>query len=203
MGTFVQIPSLTSEHRLGMSDLLPPSPSAVPPSAKPSPSPSPLGSSTPADTTQLSPRTLPFSNAAASSSSTSLNSLSSLSHSMNGDHPLSLPTTHGRSHSLHSAFSAQPSSQPSDPHLQQLNGAGAGPAIRSLDFAALLRSNDAMHAELARTVDDLAQWLGVVEADLGALLDIGEDTIEEETEAEDAFARARASPYVEPMDVQP
>lgn len=60
-----------------------------------------------------------------------------------------------------------------------------------------------MHAELARTVDDLAQWLGVVEADLGALLDIGEDTIEEETEAEDAFARARASPYVEPMDVQP
>lgn len=60
-----------------------------------------------------------------------------------------------------------------------------------------------MHAELARTVDDLAQWLGVVEAGLGQLLDGGEDTIEEEAELEDIFARAQATQHAEPVDVQP
>lgn len=201
----LKIPSLTSEHRLGISDLLPPSPSAAPPTSKPSPSPSPLGSSTPADTTQLSPRTLPFSNTAASSSSTSLNSISSLSHSLNGDHVPPLPTTHGRSQSFGASHHGFPSSQASS-HLSGLhtNGVAAGgPALRPLDFATLLQSNDIMHAELARTVDDLAQWLGVVEAGLGQLLDGGEDTIEEEAELEDIFARAQATQHAEPVDVQP
>ena len=85
--------------------------------------------------------------------------------------------------------------------MQQLNGAAAGPAIPPLDFAALLQSDDLMHAELARTVDDLAQWLGVVEVGLGALLDSGEDTIEEEAEAEDVFVRNGVAPHAEPVNV--
>ena len=36
-----------------------------------------------------------------------------------------------------------------------------GPAPPPLDFSALLQSDDAMHASLAQTVDDLAQWLAV------------------------------------------
>lgn len=161
-----------------MADLLPPSPSAVP-TSKPSPSPSPLGPSTPADGAHSSPRTLPFTNAAASSSSTSLNSLSSLqNYSLSGDHSTPLSNAHARSHSfgmLQSSFA----SLPSDPSM--------GPALRPLDFAALTASDDAMHAELARTVDDLAQWLGVVEVGLTQMLETaGEPTIEEEQEQEDS-----------------
>lgn len=41
----------------------------------------------------------------------------------------------------------------------------------------------ATHAELARTVDNLAQWLSVVEAGLTHMLDkTSDDTIEEEQE---------------------
>ena len=58
-----------------------------------------------------------------------------------------------------------------------------GPPVRPLDFSALVASDEAMHAELARTVDDLAQWLGVVEAGLAQMLETaGEPTIEEEQE---------------------
>ena len=61
-----------------------------------------------------------------------------------------------------------------------------GPMIRPLDFASLMYSNDAMHAELARSVDDLAQWLNVVEVGLTHMLEsAGEPTIEEEQEQED------------------
>lgn len=85
-----------------------------------------------------------------------------------------------------------------------MNGiAGPGPAIHPLDFAALLQSNDVMHAELARTVDDLAHWLGVVEVGLGTLLDGGEDTIEEEAETEDVFSRSQAPRYANSVNVQP
>jgi hypothetical protein len=44
-------------------------------------------------------------------------------------------------------------------------------------------SHDATHAELAKTVDDLTQWLSVVEIGLIGMLDrANEDTIEEEIE---------------------
>jgi len=44
-------------------------------------------------------------------------------------------------------------------------------------------SHEAAHIELARTVDDLTQWLSIVEVGLIGMLDkINEDTIEEEQE---------------------
>lgn len=42
-------------------------------------------------------------------------------------------------------------------------------------------SHEGTHAELARTVEDLTQWLSVVEVGLSGMLDTaGEDTITEE-----------------------
>lgn len=59
----------------------------------------------------------------------------------------------------------------------------AGPALRPLDFGALMQSHDTTHAELAHTVDELAQWLAVVEVGLTHMLDRStQDTIEEEQE---------------------
>ena len=171
--TTPQIPSLTSEHRLGMTDLLPPSPSAMP-HARSSPSPSPLGQG---DGGYASARNLPFTNSAASSSSTSLNSLSSLQNfSFTTDSSPSMAQSHARSHSysysaLHSSFT----SSPSDPLI--------GPPLHPLDFAPLMHSHEETHTQLARTVDDLAQWLSVVEIGLTQMLEkASEDTIEEEQE---------------------
>ncbi len=46
-----------------------------------------------------------------------------------------------------------------------------------------MHSHEATHAELARTVDELHQWMSVVEAGLAQMLDrTTQDTIEEETE---------------------
>ena len=43
-------------------------------------------------------------------------------------------------------------------------------------------SDDTTHAELARTVDDLTQWLSVVEGGLNSMLERFADIIEEEGE---------------------
>ncbi|KAF7792280.1 hypothetical protein EIP86_003316 [Pleurotus ostreatoroseus] len=189
----LKIPSLSSEHRLGMTDLLPPSPSAVPHS-RPSPSPSPLAQS---DTAVPSPRATPFANSAASSSSTSLNSLSSLQNfSFTTDSSPSMAQSHMRSHSysysaLHSSFT----SSPSDPLM--------GPPLLPLDFAPLVHSHEETHTQLARTVDDLAQWLSVVELGLSHMLDkASEDTIEEEQEQEDVTAAYSYTP-IDPLSIIP
>lgn len=161
-----------------MSDLLPPSPSAAP-LPRASPSPSPLGSLTPADMAQYSPRTLPYTNFGASSSSTSLNSLSSLQNFTLGNES-STPAggSHARSYSysaLHAAFT----SSTTDPVT--------GPTLRPLDFGTLMNSHEATHSELAGTVEDLAQWLSVVEIGLTSILDkAAEHTIEEEQEQEES-----------------
>jgi len=69
--------------------------------------------------------------------------------------------------------------------------AWGGPAIRPLDFPALMRSHEATHSELARTVEDLASWLSVVELGLVQMLDKAtQDTIAEEQEQEEADAAA-------------
>ena len=46
-----------------------------------------------------------------------------------------------------------------------------------------MQNHETTHAELARTVDELQQWMSVVEAGLTLMLDrTTQDTIEEETE---------------------
>ena len=82
-------------------------------------------------------------------------------------------TSHSRSLSLtHGSFPALP-----------LPGDLTGPPLQALDFGSLMQSHDATHAALAHTVDDLAQWLSVVEVGLAHLLDQGnQSTIQEEQE---------------------
>ncbi|OBZ68147.1 hypothetical protein A0H81_11881 [Grifola frondosa] len=166
----LKIPTLTSEHKLGMSDLLPPSPSPFPPSSRPSISSS-AWSSISSDAGASGVRTLPHSNSAASSSTTSLNSLSSQFNQ--------------------SLTDLRPTGADSASSLSQLHASDAlvGPAIRPLDIGPLMFSHDATHAELARTVDELSQWLSVVEAGLTQMLDkTNQDTIEEEQEQEEMVA---------------
>ena len=57
-----------------------------------------------------------------------------------------------------------------------------GPPVRPLDYTALI-THDSTHAELARTVEDLQQWLSVVEVGLVGMLDkVYADTIGEQEE---------------------
>ena len=52
--------------------------------------------------------------------------------------------------------------------------------MRPLDYTALVRDGST-HSELARTIEELGQWLSVVETGLGNVLDSAfEDIIEEE-----------------------
>jgi hypothetical protein len=58
-----------------------------------------------------------------------------------------------------------------------------GPLVRPLDLSTVILSPETIHVELARIVDDLRQWLSIVEAGLIGVLDkVNEDTIEEEQE---------------------
>jgi len=52
-----------------------------------------------------------------------------------------------------------------------------------LDYNALLQSREETHAELARTIDELAQWLQIVETGFTTLLNhVDEGIIEEGSE---------------------
>ena len=116
-------------------------------------------------------RPLALLNPSASSSSTSLNSLHNYGFT---DVSPPFPHKHVRSHSYGPSQSFPP------PHP------ATGPAIKPLDFAPLTRSHEGTHAQLARTVEDLAQWLSVVEVGLTQMLEnVGELTIEEEQEQDD------------------
>ncbi|EIW62812.1 uncharacterized protein TRAVEDRAFT_160772 [Trametes versicolor FP-101664 SS1] len=145
-----------------MSDLLPPSPSPFP---IPQRHPKPSGS-------------YPQPNSTASSSTTSLNSLSSYPNHSSSD--LRLAST-----DLSSSFGSHTRSLSlGGSHALPVDLAGlAGPPIRSLDLAPLMHSHEATHSELARTVDELQQWMAVVEAGLTQMLERpSQDTIEEEQE---------------------
>ncbi|KAH8107474.1 Pkinase-domain-containing protein [Phellopilus nigrolimitatus] len=150
----LKIPSLSSEMRLGIADLLPPSPSSASANRRFfAPAPSSLSSSiTPTDTNGSSQPSLSLSTTRAPavpatdvSASTSSSSATYVSHAT-------------RSHSVSSASSIA-------------SMLGAGPSLRPLDLGALMVSREATHGELARTVDELVQWLGIVETGLSAVLE--------------------------------
>ncbi|OCH88887.1 Pkinase-domain-containing protein [Obba rivulosa] len=171
----LKVPALTSEHKLGMTDLLPPSPSILHLPSKSSFAMSDSG---------YGSRPLPLANSAASSSTTSLSSLSSqwsqsipdLRATVAESSPSYAPS-HSTSHSRAPSHTVS-----SPPHHSLL-----GPSIRPLDFGSIMLSHDATHGELARTVDELSQWLSIVENGLTQLLDAdNRDTIAEEREQEEA-----------------
>ncbi|KAJ7132870.1 Pkinase-domain-containing protein [Mycena crocata] len=171
----LKIPSLTSEHHLGISDLLPPSPSAVGYSPRTFiPSASQLGTSTipatPESSTQQYPAFRDAASAAMSSFSLGLPRTSSPPpfepRSADIPHQGSFSRSHRQSLSFTSISSIS----------------SVGPPIRPLDYTALITS-ESTHTELARTIDDLSQWLSIVENGLGNMLDMTyASTIEEEQE---------------------
>ncbi|KAJ7647422.1 Pkinase-domain-containing protein [Roridomyces roridus] len=165
----LKIPSLTSEHHLGISDLLPPSPSAVSYSPRTFvPSASQLGASVlPPTPDGGSQQYSAFRDAASATMST---------------FSLGLPST--------SSPPPFESRNPTDKsrHRQSLSFTSissftsVGPVIRPLDYAGLI-SSESTHLELARTIDDLSQWLSIVENGLANMLDATyASTIEEEQE---------------------
>jgi protein-serine/threonine kinase len=151
-----------------MADLLPPSPSV----ALYSPRQHPLPSVTPM-TTDTNQQLSAFKAAAAASSTLGL----PRSHS---PPPFDIRTTapdtsssqnQSYSHSNHASLSFSTSPP------------AIGPVLRPLDFDILMTSKERTHAELAHTVDDLTQWLSVVEMGLVGMLErVNDDTIEEEQE---------------------
>ena len=65
-------------------------------------------------------------------------------------------------------YSSEPSSRS---HSHSRNPSAAeGPDIRPLDYS-LLKSSEAVHAQLSHTVADLIQWLSVIEHNLNGMLD--------------------------------
>lgn len=187
----LKIPSVTSEMQLGMTDLLPPSPSAANANRRFfDPKPSSLGSSvvngdiaspspnvhvfssTPSPRSGMS-RTAPSSPALPSAfSNPSLNPERqgtqatdiSVSTSSTSITYVSQPLSH-QSHGRHSRTHSHTTSS----SVASL-GATMGPAIRPLDFASLMSSHEMTHAALANSVDELVQWLGVVEHGLNGVL---------------------------------
>jgi protein-serine/threonine kinase len=141
-----------------MSDLLPPSPSAVSYSSRSFiPSPSTLSSSV----------TVP--DFASQFAGPRPNSPSSPETHINSPPSIPQPYTYSHSRNLSSSLNANASNL------------ALGPPLRPFDYGQVLLSNEGTHAELARTVDDLSKWLSAVEVGLTGLLDKAyEDTIEEE-----------------------
>ncbi|KAI9463536.1 hypothetical protein BJY52DRAFT_1184558 [Lactarius psammicola] len=166
----LKAPALTSEHQLGMSDLLPPSPTTLHPNMKSfTPTPSHLYSSFVPSSDNVN---LLSANPSPSNSSTVEKPNSAITSSdphstLSPSAPVSLsPLAHRRDVSL--------------PPL---------PQIRKLDFEALMFSHEETHAELERIVDDLVQCLFTAEVGLTRLLERpSEDRIEEETEDVDGGA---------------
>ena len=161
-----------------MTDLLPPSPTALHTNLKAfMPAPSHLYSSF-----------VPSGNVNLLSANPTPSNLSAVEKSSPDPHyafspsaPVSLsPLAHRREASLPSAY---------PPPLPQL---------RKLDFEALLFSHEETHAELERIVDDLVQCLFTAEVGLTRLLERpSEDRIEEETEDVDNGANVGGPKSIE------
>ncbi|KAG1742854.1 kinase-like domain-containing protein [Suillus lakei] len=143
----VKVPTITSEHQLGLTDLLPPSPMALVHN-KSSYVHSPSGLGSPATTSEKSSVGL-GSLPAANTSSASLTL--ARSHSPSGPSNLS----HSASLS-HSGTSAQLPT--------------VGPQVLPLDLCNLM-SHDATNAQLVRSVNDLTKWLSVIEVGFTMMLE--------------------------------
>lgn len=158
---------MTSEHQLGMSDLLPPSPSTLVHTSRPFfPSPS-LLSSTSMDESPA----FPLGNRPGANAST-----------------ISLPNTRNRSPSGLEGHSRAISSRSSHGASRSLTSVPLestfiGPTVQPLDFCSLVGSHETTNVHLARTVDDLTKWFTVMEVGFAAMLEqAGSESIVEEQE---------------------
>lgn len=164
----VKVPALTSEHQLGMTDLLPPSPSSLAHITRPfTQSPSLLGSITTGGKESTS---FPLgSRADANASTISLPNPSTSTSGLAGHGKVqSARSSHGASRSLTSV---------------PVELACMGPPVLPVDLCSLMGSHEATNAHLARTVDDLTKWFGVLEVGFANMLEQPlSDSIEEEQE---------------------
>ncbi|KAG6372348.1 kinase-like domain-containing protein [Boletus reticuloceps] len=153
----IKFPFLTSEHQMGMTDLLPPSPSTIFPNSHSGfLPPSPLG-----------PHNLGI-RGDANASTISLPSTRSSSPSR----------TDRRGKPGFTKFSHATSLS-----LTSVDSTTVGPPIPPLDFVSLTGSQEATNSYLARTVDDLTRWFSVIEVGFANLLEqSGGDAIAEEQE---------------------
>ncbi|KAI6008583.1 hypothetical protein EDC04DRAFT_2581945 [Pisolithus marmoratus] len=147
-----------------MTDLLPPSPSSLGHLTRPfAHSPSLLGSTVSVQESSSFPL---GSRADANASTISLPNPSTSTCGLVG-HP-SARSSHGASRSLTSV---------------PLEFACTGPPVRPVDLCSLMGSHEATNAHLARTVDDLTKWFGVLEVGFANMLEQPpSDSIEEEQE---------------------
>ncbi|KAG6813319.1 hypothetical protein H0H92_012132 [Tricholoma furcatifolium] len=176
----LKIPSLTSEHQLGMSDLLPPSPSASAYTARNFFASSSNLSSSVTNSDYLRQHSAFGDMAAAAASSFSL-----------GNPPMrTTPPPLRRTVTEPSLLASTPTSSERgalharEPSMDNLINSTPlhGPPIRPLDYTRLIMV-DNTYTELARTIDNLTQWLTVVEVGLNGMLGKSyTDTIEEEQE---------------------
>ncbi|KAG1765007.1 kinase-like domain-containing protein [Suillus occidentalis] len=169
----VKVPTITSEHQLGLTDLLPPSPMALVHN-KGSYVHSPSGLGSPATTSEKSSIGLG-----------------------------SLPAANASSASLTLARSYSPSGPSNLSHSASLSHSGpsaqlptVGPQVFPLDLCNIM-THDATNAQLVRSVNDLTKWLSVIEVGFTNMLEqAAGDSIAEEQE-EGAIER---DPFMEDTD---
>lgn len=196
----LKIPSFPpSEMRIGMTDLLPPSPSAASANRRFfAPTPSSLSTSmTPSDTASILNGSQPQ-GSPSFDLSLGVSRTAPSSPSLPQSQILARPTINGQNvpspaerqatdnSVVTSSSSATNTTSQTRTHSYTTSSAssvtslsgGTGlsyslsslPPLRPLDFSPLLASHEATHTTLAQTVDELIQCLGVVEAGLSAVL---------------------------------
>ncbi|KAJ7590951.1 Pkinase-domain-containing protein [Mycena floridula] len=166
----LKIPSLSSEHHLGMSDLLPPSPSAA----------------------TMTPRVFAPSPSLLNSSTTNNNQhyFSAKDSTPSPSFILGLPRSTSPPPLENAAeFSSAPfhkrlhSHNPSSSFTSITLTSSTLPLIRPLDYTALI-TTESTQAELAHTIEDLTRLFSVVEKGLSGMLDTLTTTIEEEEDGD-------------------
>ncbi|KAL0569807.1 kinase that interacts with cdc31p [Marasmius crinis-equi] len=172
----IKIPSLSSEHQLGLSDLLPPSPSAVVNPRTFTPSPSHLNPLI-AQPSPLIPQQQPSKDGPNTAPPSFTLGLLRTSSPPPLDHDLPQPSSSVPPPSSHSrSYSSSHHPSTSLTSNSSVNGIMGSPPfslpiLRPVDFSALVTA-ESTHGELARTIDDLAKCLAVVEAGLTGMLEV-------------------------------
>lgn len=153
-----QVPFLSSEHQIGMTDLLPPSPAA-------------------ATGQRYFPSFSSMLPAPGAPTATAQEEVVSTPDSHSSDTSLAHSRFERQRSNSQLASQVQPQSYM---HSQSLSLSHPSMPRRPLDYASLINQPSAAAAELDSTLKSLSQWLDVVEIGLNSVLD---NAIEEETDS--------------------